>query len=129
MGCEGTGCDSALEQLGMRTLRVLVGLILISTALSAWAVKRHFPRTAMRGTVEFLGDRGANLNGESARIAVGARVWDQRNSSHIMSYYTGNKAEVNYTLNHRGEIDRIWILSDTEAQQTPEEQKIQPKQN
>jgi hypothetical protein len=108
----------------MRFLRLLVGLSLIAVVASAWAVDRRFPPVAKRGTLVFLGDRDVTIDEQPARLSVGSRIWDGQNVTHVRSSFTGLKATANYTLTPKGEIDRVWILNDKEAAQTPEEQKI-----
>ncbi|MBI1891012.1 MAG: hypothetical protein HYS18_10215 [Burkholderiales bacterium] len=110
----------------MRTFRFLAGLVLMFLMASAWATERRFPVAAKRATMTFVQGREVAVNGQMRRLSPGHHIWNQQNRLERPTNLVGIKVPVNYTMDRHGNVDRVWILTDKEIAQTPEEQSITP---
>ncbi|MEK8053479.1 hypothetical protein AACH10_24695 [Ideonella sp. DXS22W] len=81
---------------------------------------RNFPATALRGTLQITQPPEALLNGQSARLAPGARIRDMQNMQHVSGRFAGETLTVNYTLEPgTGLVKDVWILRADEAAKKP----------
>jgi hypothetical protein len=85
------------------------------TAFPAWAFERPFPQNAKRGTMSPAVYPEITIDGETRHLSAGARIWNQNNRIEMPAYLRGSDLAVNYTENAQGDIDRVWILTDSEA--------------
>ena len=99
----------------MRVQRLLIGLILSSTALSASAFERPFPDIAKRGTMSPGEHPAIIIDGKVRHLSAGGRIWNTDNLIQMPSSFPKGSYVVNYTESFQGDIDRIWILSREEA--------------
>lgn len=103
--------------------------VLFSTlAVSALAFDRPFPQNAKRATMSPAPFPEIVIDGKLRRMAMGGRIWNQQNMIQMPSSIIGADIVVNYTEDFQGFIDRIWILTEKEAAQTPAQQRIQTGQ-
>ncbi|MGB6055601.1 MAG: hypothetical protein WBG17_10210, partial [Burkholderiaceae bacterium] len=51
------------------------------------------------------------IDGRTAALAAGARIWNQDNLIEMPAALRGSGIPVNYTVNEQGEVDRVWILT------------------
>jgi len=108
--------------------RFCAGLLLAAVAASAFAFERPFPPKAMRGKLVIGVTPEITIDGQPRRLAAGSRIFNVQNLIQVPSSYpAGVEMVVNYTENIQGDVDRVWILSEKEAAQTPAEQKITEK--
>ena len=99
----------------MRTQHRLFALILSFVALSASAFDRQFPADAKRGAASFHAYPKIFIDGTAYRPAPGLRIW---NTLNMIQFQTALKSEnviVNYTIDPYRLVDKIWILTPTEA--------------
>lgn len=101
----------------MRLSRFFLALILACSALPSFALDRLFPLTAKRGTLSMMDYPAIAMDGEPARLSVGAWIRNQNNTIDLPVTLRGHEYTVNYTRNTLGEIDRVWILTPQEASQ------------
>ena len=73
-------------------------------------VQRQFPAQALRGTLKVVDAPEALLNGQSARLAPGARIRGTNNLLVMSAAITGQTLVVNYTRDTDGLLKDVWIL-------------------
>jgi hypothetical protein len=99
--------------------RCVVALLLtLAAALPAHA-QRTFERNALRGELVIVAPPEARLNGQSVRLAPGARVRSQQNLLLLSGSLLEQKLLVHYTLDGMGQVQDVWILSAAEAARQP----------
>ena len=98
-----------------------------ATGVSTLAFERPFPPQAKRGVMKPDLFPSIVINGKPRLMTAGARIWDADNLIQMPASLPVRNVIVNYTENDSFEIERVWILSEQEAAQSPEQQKINPK--
>lgn len=98
-----------------------------ATAVSPLAFERPFPPQAKRGTMKPDLFPSIVIDGKPRLMAASARIWNADNLIQMPASLPIRNVVVNYTENDSFEIERVWILSEQEAAQSPEQQKINPK--
>ena len=79
---------------------------------------RHFPDTALRGTLVVSGLYEAQLNGKPIRMAPGVRLFNTSNALTPVHTVVGTSLTVNYVNEpSTGMLISAWILSPSEAAQ------------
>lgn len=68
------------------------------------------------------------IDGTARHLSAGARIWNQNNLIEMPAYLRGSDLTVNYTENAQGDIDRVWILTDEEANRPPPAPTNSPSQ-
>ena len=86
---------------------------------AAAQVQRNFPAAALRGELAVVVPPEAQLNGNPARLAPGARIRDQNNMLQVSGVLAGRKQVVNYTRDINGQLLDIWVLTPTEVGRQP----------
>ena len=97
----------------------LAGVAVGLHACAMAQVQRQFPATALRGEITVTAPPEITLNGESARLAPGARIRAQDNMLQLSATLVGRPMRVNYTVDTYGLVRDVWILR-------PEEAKVRP---
>lgn len=110
----------------MTMRQILIGLVLAVTASSVLAFDRNFPPTARRGKMTAGSFPEILIDGKVRRLSMGGLIWNQDNVLEIPTSLQGRDIVVNYTVDGMGEIDKVWILSPSEAAQTPAQQRVLP---
>lgn len=100
----------------MRIQRLLIGLIVSTTVLSAFAFERPFPATAKRGTMSPAVYPTIVIDGNTRRLSAGGRIWNADNLIQMPATLRSGDYIVNYTETLQGDIDRMWILTPQEAE-------------
>jgi hypothetical protein len=93
-------------------------LITLAAALPAQA-QRTFERNALRGELVIVAPPEARLNGQSVRLAPGARLRNPQNLLLLSGSLLEQKLLVHYTLDGMGQVQDVWILSAAEAAKQP----------
>jgi hypothetical protein len=93
-------------------------LLTLAAALPAQA-QRTFERNALRGELVIVAPPEARLNGQSARLAPGARLRNPQNLLLLSGSLLEQKLLVHYTLDGMGQVQDVWILSAAEAAKQP----------
>ena len=96
----------------------LAAALLVALPASA-QVQRHFPADALRGEIEFQPTPHLQLNGQATRMAPGGHIRNARNLIVMPGSLMGETAVVNYTLDPRGMVRDVWILTDEERAKQP----------
>ena len=100
--------------------RLIFALWAISLMLPAAAqVQRQFPQTALRGEIVFGQPPELQLNGETARLAPGARIRAENNMIVLSGSLIGSRHVVHYTSDPLGQIKDVWILQPQERAMLP----------
>ena len=94
-------------------LAVLAATTLIAPAQAQ--VQRNFPQNALRGTMVIGTPPDVVLNGQTARLAPGARIRGQDNMVRMSASLSGARLLVNYTVDTYGLLKDVWILRPEEA--------------
>jgi hypothetical protein len=98
-------------------IATLVAATLIAPA--AAQVQRNFPQNALRGEIVVGTPPEIAVNGESARLAPGARIRNTRNMVEVSGGLVGQHLLVNYTVDSYGLVKDVWILRADEAAVQP----------
>jgi hypothetical protein len=98
----------------MNTRHFLICLLLMLTALTAFAVPRTFPSTALRGTLSAAVHPQIKIDGQIKTLSPGARILSKQNTIIMSTSLMDNSYTVNYTVDRQGFVDKIWILTDEE---------------
>jgi len=112
----------------MRIQRLLITGLLALLATSAFAFERPFPAITKRGTLSLGTFPEIVLNGQARLMSTAGRIFNQQNLIQMPASISDSNLVVNYTEDFQGNVDRVWILTEQEAAQTPAEQKINPEQ-
>jgi hypothetical protein len=107
----------------MRAQRLLISLVLAGVTLAAHALERPFPQNAKRGKLSMEEYPTVKMDEKVRRLSVGAWIKNENNTIDMPHSLRGHEYVVNYTENLQGEIDRVWILSPTEAKAPPPNKK------
>ena len=104
-------------QATMWPRRWLMAISLATLALSAAAIERTFPATALRGNMTITDYPVIAMDSKNLRLAPGARIWNQNHLTQTPVSLGNSSYVVNYTQDVHGDVDRVWILSTDEASQ------------
>lgn len=91
-----------------------------TTSTTTEAVKpniRKFPPKAVRGEMVVLAPPVIGINGQQARLSVGARIRDVNNHFVLSGALLNQKLVVNYVLDNTGLVHEVWILNAEEAKE------------
>lgn len=92
-------------------------LLLTAAAAHAQAVQREFPAKALRGTMVVVQPPLVAMDDRATRFAPGARILDASNKLVMSSTLVNQERVVNYTLDQRGQIHQVWLLTEAEAKE------------
>ena len=116
------------RRLLINAVLAAVGATLLAAAPAASAFERPFPPIAKRGVMRPDLYPAIIIDGRPRIMTPAARIWNTDNMIEMPASLPVKNVAVNYTENDASEIDRVWILSDEEARQTPKQQNIgQPR--
>lgn len=93
----------------------VLAALLPGAALAQHLVQRQFPAHALRGTFKVVATPDAQLNGQPARLAPGARIRGTNNLLVMSAAITGQALLVHYTRDFDGLLKDVWILRADEA--------------
>ncbi len=103
-------------QVSIRVFKLLLCLLLAASTLPAFALDRPFPQIAKRGTLSMTDYPTVTVDGQVRKMSPGAWIKNENNTIDMPFSLRGREFIVNYTENNEGDIDRVWILSNEEAQ-------------
>ncbi|MFZ6846874.1 hypothetical protein [Undibacterium sp. RuRC25W] len=97
-------------------LSMLVMLCLVATSVFAQVVAdRQFPPQAKRGVLNMSNYPNViTMDGVQRHLAVSSRIYSVTNLIVVPSSVTSNSLVVNYTVNVFNDIDKVWILIQSE---------------
>ena len=112
-------CDLPVPPLHRRPAAALaaalcVGLLSAATA-HAQAVQRTFPAKALRGSMVVVQPPLVAMDDRPTRFAPGVRILDASNKLVRPATLVNQQLTVNYTLDLRGQVHQVWLLSAAEA--------------
>lgn len=102
-----------------RARRILSGLALAALAVtvlpaSAQSVRR-FPADAWRGNLIVQQPPVITMDGSTAQLSPGARIYSTRNLIVRPASLVGQELVVNYLADNGGQVSKVWILTEAEA--------------
>lgn len=99
-------------------LSALLGATLLFTsAAQAQAVQREFPAKALRGSMVVTQPPLVAMDDRPTRFAPGARILDTSNKLVRSATLINQELVVNYTLDQRGQVHQVWLLTEAEAKE------------
>ncbi|MDR3479210.1 MAG: hypothetical protein P4L91_00685 [Burkholderiaceae bacterium] len=98
----------------MNTRHFLICLMLMLTAVTAFAAPRTFPSTALRGTLSAAVHPQIKIDGQIKTLSPGAKILSKQNTIIMSTSLMDNSYTVNYTVDRQGYVDKVWILTDEE---------------
>lgn len=105
----------AATLIGLSTM--LTAALVPIHAAQAQAVQRSFPAKALRGTMVVSQPPLLTMDDRATRLAPGARILDSRNNIVMSSTLINQEVVVNYTLDQRGQVHHVWLLTEAEAKE------------
>jgi hypothetical protein len=102
-----------------RCVAVCILALCLSAGAYAQAVQRNFPSNALRGELTIRQPPEVVLNGQSARLAPGAKIRGQNNLLQMSGALIGQKLSVHYVIGPSGLVQDVWILTDAEQAKQP----------
>jgi hypothetical protein len=106
-------------------LFALLAALTILTATQASA-ERNFPEQAKRGDMKAYEYPSMKIGDNIYRLSPGSRIFNQSNLIITPASLQVQAAPVMYTLDIRGDLSSIWMLTDEEAARLPSPQPPQP---
>jgi len=100
---------------GLSTALAATLLLIPASAAHAQAVQREFPAKALRGTMVVVQPPLVAMDDRATRFAPGARILDSTNKLVMSSTLVNQELVVNYTLDQRGQVHQVWLLTEAEA--------------
>ncbi len=111
-------CETPSTSLPAAFLAAVLGLGLLGAhAAHAQSVQREFPAKALRGAMVIKEPPLLAMDDRLTRLAPGARILDTGNKLVRPASLVNQTLTVNYTVDLRGQIHQVWILSEAEARQ------------
>jgi hypothetical protein len=98
-------------------LALVAALLFSAAAAHAQAVQREFPAKALRGTMVVAQPPLVAMDDRATRFAPGARILDASNKLVMSATLVNQERVVNYTLDQRGQIHQVWLLTEAEAKE------------
>jgi hypothetical protein len=99
---------------------VLMALLCLGFSMPGAAqTARNFPANALRGGLVITQPPEAQLNGQPARLAPGARIRGTNNMVLMSASLAGQALWVHYTLDGTGLVQNVWVLTPEEAARKP----------
>jgi hypothetical protein len=102
-----------------RCVAACILALCLSAGAHAQVVQRNFPSNALRGELTIGQPPEIMLNGQSARLAPGARIRGQNNLLQMSSALIGQNLPIHYVLGPTGLVHDVWILTDAERAKQP----------
>ncbi len=100
-------------------IAALAAAFALALPVAAQAQQRPFPKTALRGEMQFGQPPEVLVNGQPARLAPGARIRGENNLVMMSGSIIGAKAIVNYTVDTLGTVMDVWVLTADERAKKP----------
>ena len=97
----------------------LLMTLAVALPLTAQSIQRPFPADALRGELTIGQPPVAELNGQPARLAPGARIRGEDNLLLMTGAVAGRRLVVNYTQDNYGLIKDVWVLTPQERSRKP----------
>ncbi|MGE0348259.1 hypothetical protein [Hydrogenophaga sp.] len=99
-------------------LAATIGLGFFSAGTAhAQAVQRNFPDKALRGEMVVVQPPLVAMDDRPTRLSPGARILDTSNRLVRSATLVNQELVVNYTMDHRGQVHQVWILTEAEAKE------------
>ncbi len=116
--CVTPSASSSFDPCRRRALAVAAGLgLLAAGGAQAQAVQRSFPAKALRGSLQVLQPPLVTMDDRPTRLAPGARILDASNKVVRPAALVNRLLTVNYTLDSRGQVHQVWLLTEAEAKE------------
>lgn len=99
----------------MGRIRIVLFILLFSTAASSALAQRTLPGEAVLGRVEGFEYPHAKIGGTLYRLAPGAKIFDQWNRI-VIPPSLPSDTPVLYLLDAQGDLARVWVLTPDELE-------------
>lgn len=100
-----------------RPLLALCLSLLVALPAQAQSLQRPFPKEALRGTLVVTQPPYVKMDDRDGRLSPGARIRNTNNNVVRPSSLLNQKLTVNYTVDGRGQLRDVWILTPEEAKE------------
>jgi hypothetical protein len=100
-------------------MRPLICALLLAFSASAAAQLRTIPEDAKRGMMRHVQEMEVEIDGAHQRLAPGAQIRNPANTI-ILPTAIPSGSPVKYQVDATGMVNRVWILSPQEAEQSAE---------
>jgi len=97
-----------------QAVTMLLAALAAAAAAAAWAQFRTIPPEALRGKLTHVAETIVTIDGRTMQLAPGAQIRSQTNTIVVPSQVPRGTL-VEYTMNRDRQLDRVWMLSPTEA--------------
>lgn len=95
---------------------VLLSLALSAPIAASAQMQRNFPYNALRGEITVSDPPEVRVNGQSARLAPGARLRGPDNLLLVSGALIGQRFAAHYTVDTLGLVKDVWVLRAEENQ-------------
>ena len=99
-------------------LFALLASVLALACLTARA-ERNFPEQATRGDMKAFEYPAMKIGDKFFYLSPGSRIFNRQNLIIMPAYLQFQTAPIMYTLDTRGDLASVWLLSDEEAATHP----------
>ena len=108
-----------MNRCSRRTLAALLAAATLALSLPAHAqsLKRPFPKEALRGTLVMTQPPYLTMDDRVGRLSPGARIRNTNNNVVRPASLVQQSLTVNYTVDGRGQVRDVWILTAEEAKE------------
>ena len=110
-----------MNRCSRRSLLALCAAATATAALSlpahAQALSRPFPKEALRGTLVMTQPPYLTMDDREGRLSPGARIRNTNNNVVRPASLVQQPQVVNYTIDGRGQVRDVWILTAEEAKE------------
>ena len=97
---------------------LLASMLALACATHAFA-ERNFPAQAMRGDLKGYDYQAMKIGDKVYRLSPGSRIFNHNNLIIMPASLQLQTTPVMFTLDTRGDLASVWLLTDEEAAQRP----------
>ncbi|MCV0438167.1 MAG: hypothetical protein K5880_06025 [Hydrogenophaga sp.] len=114
-------CTTSTPSRARKTAATLSAMLCLgffsAGTAQAQAVQRNFPDKALRGEMVVVQPPLVAMDDRPTRLSPGARILDTSNRLVRSATLVNKELVVNYTMDHRGQVHQVWILTEAEAKE------------
>ena len=100
-------------------LFALLASVLALACVTQARAERNFPEQARRGDIRAFEYPAMKIGDKVFYLSPGSRIFDRHNLIIMPAYLQIQAAPIMYTLDTRGDLASVWLLSDEEAARHP----------
>jgi hypothetical protein len=99
-------------------IALLAAMLTLACATQAFA-ERNFPAQAKRGDMKAYDFQSMKIGEKNYRLSPGSRIFNRHNLIIMPASLQIQAAPIMYTLDIRGDLASVWLLTGEEAAQHP----------